>query len=104
MTKWIYASIVFIGFIIGFISGALVSDSTYHWRHSGDTTVYTVKEAITVEHGIILPIGTQLIHDVGMDEGFNRLKLYINVDPMIEKKFQVHSEKGPLIIPYWVYE
>jgi hypothetical protein len=89
---------VFVGVVIG-ILGTL---ATYLLLHR-DTVVYETIHQVTAE-GIVIPPGTKLIHDTAMSEGFDTLRLYINVDAGTAAKHfkRTVDPAGLLVIPYWV--
>jgi hypothetical protein len=82
--------------------GVAASVASYVAAHRS-TTVFTTTATITAD-GIVVSPGTQLIHEASMSEGFDTLRLYLNVDPLtLDRKFQRRVEsKAFLVIPYWV--
>jgi hypothetical protein len=57
-----------------------------------------------VAEGIVIPKGTKLICDTAMSEGFDTLRIYINVDPVtLDTQFtRIMDDRALLVIPYWV--
>lgn len=88
----------------GVAAGAGTTVAGYLVAHRS-TIVFTARETVSAG-GIVIPAGTKLVHDSFMSEGFDTLRLYLNVDPStLEQKFQRRVEpESFLVIPYWVEE
>lgn len=91
--------------LAGIVIGVAGTVAAYFFVHR-DTVVYEARETVVAEEGIVIPAGTKLIHEAAMSEGFDTLRLYINVDPLTaKKKFTRSVDQRPLlVIPYWVAE
>ena len=90
--------------LIGFAGGIAVTIFvvSYFSSKPKGTQVWVANEVIHAE-GILIPAGTQLIHDGSMSEGFDRLALYLNVDATESDKFKTHQDPhSGLVIPYWI--
>ena len=87
---------------LGFILGCCTVFISYFWMHK-KTLVCTATEELRAGEGIVIPKGTALIHDEAMSEGFDRYKLYININPQISdmKLSCAKDARSFLIIPYW---
>jgi hypothetical protein len=89
--------------LIGMFLGAAIAAGAFYYLNRR-TTVLTARESISVEGGIVLPKGTQLIHDSSMSEGFETLRLYVNVSTSdLPQHFERrHEKRAFLIVPYWI--
>ena len=89
-------------FALGVVVGIVLAAGVFLFVHR-DTVVFEAKETMTAE-GIVIPKGTHLIHDTEMSEGFDRLALYLNVDPVtLGRSFTRRVDsRGLLRTPYWV--
>lgn len=89
--------------MVGFALGAAAVAGAY-WYRNRATVVLAAREEIVADGGIVLPKGTQLIHDTSMSEGFETLRLYVNVQTVdLPKRFEQRTEKQAfLVIPYWI--
>ena len=67
-----------IALLLGVVLGATTAVGSFYYLNRR-TIVLTALETIAVEGGIVLPKGTQLVHDSSMSEGFETLRLYVNV-------------------------
>ena len=66
------------------------------------TEVWVANRPVTAE-GIVIPAGTKLVHDRSMSEGFDTLRLYINVAAPEDRLFTRSTEPHSfLVIPYWL--
>ncbi|MEO8379039.1 MAG: hypothetical protein ABI779_05200 [Acidobacteriota bacterium] len=63
----------------GVVAGVLGTVVAYAVAHR-NTVVYEATHDVESD-GILIPKGTNLIHDATMSEGFDTLKLYINGRP-----------------------
>lgn len=88
--------------LIGFILGIGSAVGIYLWNNK-TTLICTVQEDLTVADGIIIPKGTELIHDEAMSEGFDRYILYINMyGTKSDQKLKCRRDsRSFLIVPYW---
>ena len=89
--------------LVGVCLGAAIAAGSFYYLNRR-TTVLSARETIAVEGGIVLPKGTQLIHDSSMSEGFETLRLYVNVSTAdLPKHFEQRQERHAfMVIPYWV--
>lgn len=92
-----------IALFLGLVLGVAVAVGGFYYLNRR-TTVLTARESIAVEGGIVLPKGTQLIHDSSTSEGFETLRLYVNVSSAeLPKHFDRRQERHAfLVIPYWI--
>jgi len=92
-----------IALFLGVALGAAIAVGSFYYLNRR-TTVLSARETIAVEGGIVLPKGTQLIYDSSMSEGFETLRLYVNVSTAdLPKHFDRHEERHRfLVIPYWI--
>ncbi|MBC7821881.1 MAG: hypothetical protein IAG10_33765 [Planctomycetaceae bacterium] len=88
--------------LVGVAIGVLGTLASYRVLHR-DTVVYETVHPVTAE-GIVIPRGTKLIHDTAMSEGFDTLRLYINVESEAAAKHfkRTVDRRSMLVIPYWV--
>lgn len=88
--------------LVGVVIGVLGTLAAYLIPHR-DTVIYEAVHPLTAE-GIVIPKGTKLIHDTAMSEGFDTLRLYINVEPETAAKHFTRTvdPRSMLVIPYWV--
>jgi hypothetical protein len=91
--------------LLGMVVGVAITTSGW-WLLNRRTRVMTTTSEVRLEGGIVLPKGTDLTFDTSMSEGFEVLKLYVNVNhPAFDRLFQARSEPhGFFIHPYWVSE
>jgi hypothetical protein len=91
-------------FALGVVAGVLIPVAGFLVVNR-DTVVLETK-ATVVAGGIVIPKGTLLVHDAEMSEGFDRLALYLNVDPItLERAFLRRVDSRPLLRPpYWLTE
>ena len=73
------------------------------YRRRRSKEVWVASESLRSDHGLVIPQGTELIHEAHMPEGFARLVLSINVEGETLALFETRQEqKDFLPIPYWV--
>jgi hypothetical protein len=98
-------------FLTAYVLGAASMLAVYSYRQR-DTVVYTTKVPIIAETRsvgplnakILVPEGIDLVHDHFMSEGFDTLRLYLNVEPkVLDDCFDRRIDHRPgVVIPYWV--
>lgn len=88
--------------LAGVVIGVLATPGAYVFVNR-DTVVYEARQTVIAE-GIVIPKGTKLIHDTTMSEGFDTLRIYVNVDPVaLDTEFtRTVDDRALLVIPYWV--
>jgi len=88
------------GLIVGAVAALMVG---YRALFPSTTVVYKATQPIPLANGAVLPVGTELIHDQEMAEGFTVLRLYVNVGAPESAYFSTRIEPAQnLVIPYWV--
>lgn len=87
-------------FASGVVAGVLIAVAVFLVTNR-DTVLFETT-ATVVSGGIVIPKGTLLVHDAEMSEGFDRLALYLNVDPItLERAFLRRVDSRPLLrTPY----
>ena len=88
--------------LLGLVMGASGLAGYWYWQHRS-TEVWVVSEPLRSDHGLLIPQGTELIHERWMSEGFARLSLSMNVEGEALALFETRLEqKSFLAIPYWI--
>ena len=71
--------------------------------HPSTTEVWTTASEVSLDGGIVIPSGIDLVHHRWMPEGFATLKLYVNVEGDALENFNKCTQaKRNLVIPHWV--
>ena len=95
---------IIVSFLLGAAAGASGLAGYWYWKNSS-TEVWVVKRTLQAETGIVLPVGTELILERWMPEGFAALKLGINVEGEELEDFESRIEPIAFLrIPYFAEE
>ena len=95
----------FLYFIGGFILASLLLVAYYKYNSNKfleDTPYFILNKDYEIEKNGVLKKGTKVKFDKGMDEGFSRFILYLNIKGGDIKKDT--TEQSNIIIPYWLNE
>ena len=89
--------------VLGVLLGVAVTVAAYVVTNR-TSNVFVLKETIRLHDGIVLPKGTQFAHHSSMSEGFETLKLFVNISTAdAPQLFDTRIEtKSELVIPYWI--
>lgn len=91
-------------FVAGVLAGIGLTFGGFLWVNR-DTVVFTTKDTVVAD-GIVIPKGTELVHDTEWSEGFDTLKIYVAVAaPELEAHFTKRvDDRSFLVQPRWVRE
>ncbi len=91
-------------FILGFMSACLILGICYLMLNSSTrkkNPYFILNKDYRIGENGLLKKGTRIQIDQGMDEGFTRFILYLNLKGGNITKDSIESD---IIIPYWLYE
>lgn len=91
----------FVIFILGLFIGLLICRVHNHNMFNNTNEYYELQNDYSIDNVGVLKSGTLVKIVEGMDEGFSRYILYLNISDG-EELTKHHEKEKDMVIPYWL--